>query len=47
LTNFAFAGRYWFWHRRRNGRFPLEKLVKFYDFVDVNRAIDAGRKGGV
>jgi aryl-alcohol dehydrogenase len=31
---------------QRDGRFPLEKLVTFYDFEDVNRAIDDsdGRK---
>jgi aryl-alcohol dehydrogenase len=25
---------------QREGRFPLEKLVRFYDFADINRAID-------
>ena len=25
---------------QRDGRFPLQKLVKFYDFEDINRAID-------
>ncbi len=25
---------------QRDGRFPMEKLVRFYDFADVNRAID-------
>jgi aryl-alcohol dehydrogenase len=31
---------------QRDGRFPLEKLVTFYDFQDVNRAVDDsdGRK---
>ncbi|GAB2561613.1 NAD(P)-dependent alcohol dehydrogenase [Dyella jejuensis] len=27
------------------GRFPLEKLVRFYDFADVNRAIDDSDAG--
>lgn len=30
---------------QRQGRFPLEKLVRFYDFADVNPAVhdsDAG-----
>ena len=30
----------------RDGRFPVDKLVKFYDFADVNQAIhdsDSGR----
>ena len=25
---------------QRDGRFPLEKLVTFYDFADVDRAVD-------
>jgi aryl-alcohol dehydrogenase len=25
---------------QRDGRFPLERLVTFYDFADINRAID-------
>lgn len=25
---------------QRQGRFPLEKLVRFYDFADVNQAVD-------
>jgi aryl-alcohol dehydrogenase len=27
------------------GRFPLEKLVRFYDFAEVNRAIDDSDAG--
>jgi len=30
---------------QRQGRFPLEKLVKFYDFAEINRAIDDSDAG--
>lgn len=30
---------------QRQGRFPLEKLVRFYDFADVNRAVDDSDAG--
>ena len=30
---------------QRDGRFPLGKLVRFYDFADVNRAIDDSDAG--
>ena len=30
---------------QRDGRFPLEKLVTFYDFADINRAIDDSDRG--
>jgi hypothetical protein len=30
---------------QRDGRFPLERLVKFYDFEDVNQAIDDSDAG--
>jgi aryl-alcohol dehydrogenase len=30
---------------QRDGRFPLEKLVRFYDFSQVNQAIDDSDKG--
>ncbi len=29
------------------GRFPYEKLIKFYDFKDINKAIEEMEKGGV
>ena len=32
---------------RRDGRFAVEKLVKFDDFADVNRAIDDSDSGEV
>lgn len=32
---------------QRDGRFPLEKLVRFYDFEDVNQAIDDSDAGTV
>lgn len=28
-----------------DGRFPFDRLVRFYDFADINRAIDDSRKG--
>jgi aryl-alcohol dehydrogenase len=30
---------------QRDGRFPLQKLVQFYDFADINRAIDDSDSG--
>jgi aryl-alcohol dehydrogenase len=30
---------------QRQGRFPVEKLIKFYDFADVNRAVDDSDAG--
>jgi aryl-alcohol dehydrogenase len=30
---------------QRDGRFPLEKLVTFYDFADINKAIDDSDSG--
>jgi len=30
---------------QRQGRFPLEKLVRFYDFADVNQAVDDSDAG--
>jgi aryl-alcohol dehydrogenase len=30
---------------QRQGRFPLEKLVRFYDFADINRAIEDSDNG--
>jgi aryl-alcohol dehydrogenase len=30
---------------QRDGRFPLEKLIRFYDFADVNQAIDDSDNG--
>jgi aryl-alcohol dehydrogenase len=30
---------------QRQGRFPLEKLVRFYEFADINRAIDDSDEG--
>jgi aryl-alcohol dehydrogenase len=30
---------------QRDGRFPLQRLVKFYDFADVNRAVDDSDAG--
>lgn len=30
---------------QRQGRFPLEKLVRFYDFADINQAIDDSDEG--
>ena len=30
----------------RAGKFPFDRLVKFYDFKDINRAIADSRKGG-
>jgi aryl-alcohol dehydrogenase len=30
---------------QRHGRFPLEKLVRFYDFADVNQAVDDSDAG--
>jgi len=29
----------------RAGKFPFDRLVKFYDFPDINRAMDASRRG--
>lgn len=31
----------------RAGRFPFEKLLRFYDFADINEAIDAMNRGEV
>ncbi|MBB4638080.1 NAD(P)-dependent alcohol dehydrogenase [Longimicrobium terrae] len=30
---------------QRDGRFPLDKLIRFYDFADVNQAIDDSDSG--
>lgn len=30
---------------QRDGRFPLDKLVRFYDFADINRAVDDSDAG--
>lgn len=30
---------------QRDGRFPLDRLVKFYDFADVNQAVDDSDRG--
>ncbi len=30
---------------QRDGRFPVQKLVKFYDFVDINQAVDDSDAG--
>jgi len=30
----------------RQGRFPFDKLVKFYDLVDINQAAEDSEKGG-
>jgi aryl-alcohol dehydrogenase len=30
---------------QRQGRFPLEKLVRFYDFAQINQAIDDSDQG--
>jgi aryl-alcohol dehydrogenase len=29
----------------RQGRFPFDRLIKFYDFEDINRAMDDSRRG--
>jgi aryl-alcohol dehydrogenase len=29
----------------RQGRFPFERLVRFYDFADINRAVDDAERG--
>lgn len=31
----------------RQGRFPLERLVEFYDFADINRAVEDAEQGAV
>ncbi len=31
----------------RDGKFPVDKLVKYYDFADINQAIDDGESGKV
>jgi aryl-alcohol dehydrogenase len=30
----------------RQGRFPFDKLVKFYDFNQINQAAEDSEKGG-
>ena len=30
----------------RQGRFPFDKLVKFYDLADINQAAEDSEKGG-
>ena len=32
---------------QRRGKFPLEKLVRFYDFDEINQAIEDAEEGGV
>jgi len=29
----------------RQGRFPFDRLVTFYDFADLNRAVEDAEKG--
>jgi aryl-alcohol dehydrogenase len=31
----------------RQGRFPFDRLISFYDFKDINEAIEASKSGEV
>ena len=30
---------------QRQGRFPFEKLIRFYDFTDINQAVEDAERG--